>query len=109
MIGDTLRQKFIYATPFADDGFPLVVLDDETRFDPTKTEYVSGQSLYFWEESEFRAYVESTKKKASAIVILDDYRFKSGNKLLEDGAKCHLMSFAYLFKKAGFLCAIKAV
>ncbi len=109
MIGDTLRQKYVYATPFADDGFPLVVLDDENKFDSTRTEIVSGQSLYYWEEKEFLSFVESRKKSIDAIIVLDDYQFKSDNKILQAGAKCHLMSFAYHFKKAGFLCALQRV
>ncbi len=107
MIGDTLRQKYLYATPFKDDGFPLVVLDDEKEFCPERTEYISGQSLYFWKEDELHSFIKSRKHSTDSIVIINDYNFDSRNKCLEDGARCHMMSFAYLLKKAGFSCAIK--
>ncbi len=109
MISDTLRQKYLYATPFADDGFPLVRLDDESRMDCDSIETISGSSLYHWEQETFDAFVTSRKGKIAAVLIEDDLCLQSNNPILKNGVKCFLMSFAYHFKKAGFQCAIKAL
>lgn len=107
MISDTLRQKFIYSTPFTDDGFPLVILDDGQRDEGTSFVTVSGKSLYYWGKEDFDRFISNTKGRAEKIIILNDYELKSRNQRLEDGLKCYLLSFAYHFKKSGFRCTIR--
>ena len=106
MISDTLRQRFLYSVPFADDGFPLVVLDDRPK-NQTQSEIISGTDLYFWEKETFERFVDSRRGRVEEIVIGDDLELKSGNKRLSDGLRCYLMAFAYRFKKSGFRCSIR--
>lgn len=101
MISDTLRQKFIYSTPYSDDGLPLVVLD-EIRDDESSGETISGKSLYFWERDDFERFVSTHAGKTKKVIIINDYDLKSSSKRLEDVPKCYLMSFACLFKKPDF-------
>lgn len=106
MISDTLRQRFLYSVPFDDNGFPLVVFDDQLE-NQAKSETISGKDLYFWEKEVFERFVDSRRGRIEEIIIVNDLDLKSGNKRLSDGLKCYLMAFAYRFKKSGFRCSIR--
>ena len=72
MINDTLRQNFIYSTPFMDEGFPLVILDEDEDDGPS-TETISGKSLFFWERGDMERFVSThagKAKKSSSKMIM---------------------------------------
>lgn len=105
MISSTLRQKFIYNTPFDDDEYPLVKLD---LIEDCKNPYeIKASSLYFIDEKRFNQIVNSLQKDCDSVVIIDDYEIKSQNGILQYGIKAYILAFSYLFKKQGFKCCIK--
>lgn len=104
MVSDTLRQKFIYNTPFDDNEFPLVVLDEDISSNSADTYKINASKLYFIEEMDFENLIKSISN--SKVLILNDYKFKSLNSILNKGSLCHILAFAYLFKKNGFKCNV---
>lgn len=105
MVYDTLRQKYIYNTPFDKKEFPKVDLDhDLSSF--KNAYFINASSLYFIEAEAFNGLIGSLKGKIDAIVIKNDLKFKNENKALEEGSKCYILAFAFLFKKNGFFCKI---
>ena len=106
MTSDSIRQKFIYNTPYDDNEFPLVI---EDNIDIQKEKYllVNASFLYRLEENDFDQLVASNKSSnISNIVIRNDYYFKSSNKILINASLCHIMTFVYLFKKNGLRCKV---
>lgn len=106
MTSDTIRQKYIYNTPYNDDEFPLVL---EDNIDINKSEYFSidASFLYFLEEQDFIGIVNALKSsRITNVVIINDYHFKNTNKILNNASLCHIMSFVYLFKKNGLKCMV---
>ena len=106
MVADTLRQKFIYATPYDKEEFPLVSLDGELNMLSKNTYKIKASSLYFLEKYEFETLIEEIKSNNCSVLIVNDYNFKSSSIILNKGALCHMMSFAYLFKQNNLKCNI---
>ena len=106
MVADTLRQKFIYATPFDKDEFPLVNLDKNLDLKTKNTFKINASELYFMEKDEFESLVNIIKSHSNSVLIVNDYNFKSSNIVLNKGCLCHMMSFAYLFKTNNLKCNI---
>lgn len=106
MVSSTLRQKFIYNTPFNDDDFPLVKLDGDIDNNSIHTFKINASKLYELEENDFGALLKDLKLKFNSILIINNYKFKSQNKNLINGSKAHILAFAYLFKKNGYKCGV---
>ncbi len=106
MVADTLRQKFIYATPYDRNEFPLVELDKELNSSTKNTYKINASALYFLEKADFESLVDKIKREHDSILIIDDYHFKSTNVILNKGCLCHMMTFAYLFKQKQLKCNI---
>ena len=106
MVADTLRQKFIYATPYDKEEFPLVSLDGELNMLSKNTYKIKASSLYFLEKDEFEIIIIKIKSNDCSVLIVNDYNFKSSNIILNRGVLCHMMSFAYLFKQNNLKCNI---
>lgn len=104
MVYDTIRQKFIYNTPFDDKEFPKVTLDETATF---KNPYsINATYLYSLEIDDFENVVDTIRANNDSVIIVNDYRLKSRNEALSDGIRCHMLAFAYLFKERGILCGI---
>lgn len=106
MISSTLRQKYIYNTPFSDDDFPLVKLDIDIDANSNDVFKINASDLYNLEENDFEKILTSLDLNIISVLIINDYRFKSQNKKLINGSKAHILAFAYLFKKNGYNCNI---
>lgn len=106
MTSDTLRQKYIYNVPFDDNEQPLVKLDLGLKGNASAYT-INATDLYFMEENSFITLCKNIDSRYSGIVINNDHDSRSKNRILENSNKCYLLSFAYLFKKAGFKCNIK--
>ncbi len=106
MVADTLRQKFIYATPFDENEFPLVELDSDLNSSTKDIVKINASSLYFLEKDGFESLVNEIKSKHDSVLIVNDYHFKSSNIILNKGCLCHIMAFAYLFKQKELKCNI---
>ena len=106
MVADTLRQKYIYATPYDKDEFPLVELDKDLNSTTENVFKINASKLYFIEKNEFETLVNIIKPNKDSVLIINDYSFKSSNKILNKGCLCHMMSFAYLFKQNNLKCNI---
>lgn len=106
MVADTLRQRYIYATPYNKDEFPLVNLDKELNILDNKAFKINGTQLYSLEENEFKTLLNVIKSKFNSVFIINDYNFKSSNTILNRGCLCHMMAFAYLFKQNNLKCNI---
>jgi len=107
MTSDTLRQKFIYNTPFNDDGFPLLNSRLSVISEGMRIFCASGKHLLELEQGDFDKFCDDSKDdNIDAIVIIDDYHLQCQNPLLLRGIKAHLMSFCYLFQQKGFYSAI---
>lgn len=106
MVADTLRQKFIYATPYDDNEFPLVELDANLNASTNNSYKINASTLYFLEKEDFESLVNEIKFKHDSVLIINDYRFKSFNAILNRGCLCHMMAFAYLFKQKELKCNI---
>ncbi len=105
MISSALRQKFIYNTPFDDNEFPLVKLD---LIESCKKLYkMKAISLYFIDEKRLNRIANSLQKDFDSIVIINDYKIKSQNKILHECIQAYILAFAYIFKKQGLRCCIK--
>ena len=106
MTSDTIRQKYIYNTPYDDNEFPLV-LEDGTDIEKDKFTSINASYLYCLEEQDFKRVVQSIKtSNMDKIIIKNDYCFKSSNIKLVNASLCHIMSFVYLFKKNGLKCKV---
>lgn len=109
MTSDTLRQKFIYNTPFNDDGFPLLNSRLSVISEGMHIFSVSGKHLFELEKGDFDKLCDGLKNNGiDAIVIINDYHLQCQNPLLLRGIKAHLMSFCHLFQQKGFHSAIVA-
>lgn len=106
MITDTLRQKFIYATPFDKKEFPLVQLDKNLESKTTVIYKINALSLYFLEKEDFEKLIKSIVGKYNAVLIINDQKFKSQNCILKNGFLCYMMAFAFLFKQNNLKCNI---
>lgn len=106
MVADTLRQKFIYATPYDKDEFPLVDLDRNINLKMEDVFRINASELYFIEKEEFESLVSTLKSHNNSVLIINDYNFKSSNVILHKGCLCHMLSFAYLFKTNNIRCNI---
>lgn len=102
MVSSTLRQKFIYNTPFNDDDFPLVKLDRDIDIGSIHTFKINASKLYDLEENDFNELLKDIEIKCNSVLIINDYDFKSQNKNLINGSNAHILAFAYLFKKNGY-------
>lgn len=108
MVYDTLRQKFIYDTPFDKDEFPkLCLINENSSF--KKPYIINASSLYFLEKDDFTSLIKVVRKEHDSLIINNDYSFINSNKALEEGAKCYVMAFAFLFQKEGLLCKIESI
>lgn len=107
MTSDTLWQKFIYNTPFDDEEMPLLN-SKMSIVDPCrKTITISGSSLYDFEQDNFICLCEGLANDGYGNVLIEnDLHLRSGNFLVEKGAKAYLLAFCYLFQKRGFHCKI---
>lgn len=106
MVADTLRQKYIYATPYDEDEFPLVELDRNITILSKNVFKINGTQLYSLDEDEFKSMLVTIKSKYDSVLIINDYSFKSSNAILNRGCLCHMMAFAYLFKQNNLKCNI---
>ena len=73
MTSDTIRQKYIYNTPYDDNEFPLVL---EDSFDIEKDKYTSinASYLYCLEEQDFKRVVQNIKtSNIDKVIIRNDY------------------------------------
>ncbi len=106
MTSDTIRQKFIYNTPYDDNEFPLVI-EDDVDVDNIEFFSIKASYLYCLEEYDFIGIVQNIKSNnLDTVIIKNDYSHKSSNKILIDATLCHIMAFVYLFKKNGLNCKI---
>ncbi|HBF68516.1 MAG TPA: hypothetical protein DDW20_04250 [Firmicutes bacterium] len=106
MTSDTIRQKFIYNTPYDDNEFPLV-LEDNIDMENDKYYLINASYLYCLEEFEFNTIIKDIKNKnIDKVIIKNDYLLKSGNKILVNASLCYIMAFVYLFKKNGIKCKV---
>lgn len=106
MTSDTIRQKFIYNTPYDDNEFPLV-LEDKIDIENDEYSSINASYLYCLEEDDFNKIVNNViSRNIDKVVIRNDYHFKSSNKILINASLCHIMSFVYLFKKNGLKCKV---
>lgn len=106
MVADTLKQKYIYATPYDKNEFPLVKLDSEINSLAKNVFKINASTLYFLEQNDFQSLVSEIKSKHDSVLIVNDYLFKSSNMILNNGCLCHMMAFAYLFKQNDLKCNI---
>lgn len=99
MLDSTLKQKFIYNTPFTDDEMPYVILDKL----PDNPKMISISQLCSLEYYDFNNLISDLKnRKAFEILLCNDAELHSNNDMIKRAVKCYLMSFAYHFKKQGF-------
>ena len=106
MTSDTIRQKYIYNTPYDDNEFPLV-LEDNIDIEKDIFSSINASYLYCLEEQDFKRVIQNIKTgNIDKVVIRNDYCFKSSNKILVNASLCHIMSFVYLFKKNGIKCKV---
>ena len=106
MVTDTLRQKYIYATPYDESEFPLIELDKDLNSLTNNVFKINASILYFLEKEDFESLINEIKSKHDSVLIVNDYRFKSFNTILNKGCLCHMMAFAYLFKQNNLKCNI---
>lgn len=106
MVANTLRQKFIYATPYNENEFPLVTLDGDINSLTGNTFKINATTLYSLEQNDFQSLINIIKSKYSSVLIVNDYRFKSANIILNRGCLCHMMAFAYLFQQNNLKCNV---
>ena len=106
MTSDTIRQKYIYNTPYDDNEFPLV-LEDDADVENIQFFSIKASYLYYLDEHNFISIVQNIKSNnLDTVIIKNDYCYKSSNKILIDASLCHIMAFVYLFKKNGLKCKI---
>lgn len=104
MLDSTLRQKFIYNTPFTDDEMPYVILDDITE----EAKVITLSNLFKLEIIEFAKLLEKLKnEKLDTLLLTNDLTIISNNQILQQAIKCYLLSFAYHIQKQGFKVNIK--
>ncbi len=104
MLDSTLRQKFIYNTPFTDDEMPYVILDDITE----DAKVITLSNLFKLEIIEFTKLVEELKNaKLDTLLLANDLAIISNNQIIQRAIKCYLLSFAYHIQIYGFKVNIK--
>lgn len=118
MTSQYLKQKFIYDVKpdlnefpqIRDDSVPIdmnmvspLSIDQPTIFDEkTDSRYVLGSSLLECSLERFYSMVSRAKTlNIHSIIIKDDENTLSNNPILEEGHKCYLESFIFLFQKNG--------
>ena len=67
MTSDTLRQKFIYNTPFNDDGFPLLNSRLSVISEGMRIFSVSGKHLFELEKGDFDKLCDGLKNKVTYL------------------------------------------
>ena len=106
MTSDTVRQKYIYNTPYDDNEFPLV-LEDNINVEKDIFYTINASFLYSLEEEDFKNVIQSIKSNnMNKVIIRNNLGFKSSNKILINASLCYIMSFVYLFKKSGLSCRV---
>jgi len=99
MLDSTLRQKFLYNTPFTNDEMPYVLLDEVS----SGAKQINLSHLCVLEESAFiKLAIEARSTNTNEIVLVNDLTLFSNNLIIVRALKCYLLSFAYHFKKLGF-------
>ena len=104
MTSDTVRQKFIYNTPYDDNEYPLVV-EDEFDLNINDYEIIYATQLYQLEENDFDDYIiELKNKNIHKVLIKNDCVFENDNPILKNASYCYIKAFVYLFKKQKLMC-----
>ncbi len=104
MLDSTLRQKFIYNTPFTDDEMPYVILDNIAK----DAIVIKLSYLYVLEKSEFLELSMKLKDaKSNDLLLTNDLAITANNQIILCAIKCYLLSFAYHFQKQGFNVSIQ--
>ena len=99
MLDSTLRQKFIYNTPFTDDEMPYILLNNIDG----DAVVIKLSHLYKLEEIDFINLSEKLKNaKTNELLLINDLMITSNNQIIQRSIKCYLLSFAYHFQKQGF-------
>lgn len=107
MTSNTLWQKYIYNTPFDDEGFPLLNSRKSALEPPVA--YLLGSSCYQLTEKEFGVLCGNLHRQGvHSVVLINDYHFQSDNPIVQKGSLAHMMAFCFLFQQQGFSSYIKS-
>lgn len=107
MISNTLWQKYIYNTPFDDEGLPLLNSRKSTPEPPIS--YLLGSSCYQVTEEEFVILCKNLQRQGvHSVVLINDYHFQSDNPIVRKGNLAHMMAFCFLFQQQGSSSYIKS-
>ena len=106
MTSDTLWQKYIYNTPFDDEGFPLLN-SPKSVIDPPLA-YLLGSFCYQLTEKEFGVLCGNLHRQGvHSVVLINDYRFESDNPNIRKGSLAHMKALCFLFQQQGFCSRIE--
>lgn len=106
MTSDTLWQKYIYNTPFDDEGLPLLNSRKSTPEPPIA--YLLGSFCYQLTEKEFNILCKNLHRQGvHSVVLINDYCFKSDNPIIRKGSLAHMRAFCFLFQQQGFCSQIE--
>lgn len=110
MTADTLWQKYIYNTPFDDDGLPLLNSRLSEILKDNEPYIISGKALFTLSEADFDSLCFRLSSFGfNSIFIENDYELKSNNIILKKGVEAHLKAFCRLFQDKGFHCRVESL